>query len=370
MSKPIKASLKSQRTTNPIRNIVDKLAPPQNHPKSFLNLALGDPTLHGNLECPEPFKDGIREALKVDSSAGYMQSIGILAAREAIAKYSCVPGFDVTADDVVIASGCSGALDLVLTGMLDEGDNILVPCPGFPLYQVIAESLGCSVKRYDLKSETGWECDVAAMDAAVDEHTRCIIINNPSNPCGSNFSVPHLVAIAAVARKHGLPIVADEIYAKCVFNGSFSHMHENAGDVPVISVGGLAKEFVVPGWRVGWIVFHDHGASKGKLDAVKTGIRSLTQIVLGATSLIQTAIPSVLCPKAGSEAEAKLKAFHDKYMHVLRSNADMCVKKLADCKEIDAIEPAGAMYLMLKIHANLLEDELSDDAIFSQRLLQ
>ncbi len=151
MSVVIKASQKSKRTTNPIRNIVDNLVPPQNHAKSFLNLALGDPTLHGNLECPSDFKEAIRETLKTDSANGYMQSIGMLPARQAIAEYSCTPGYDVTADDVIIASGCSGAIDLVLTGLLDEGENILVPNPSFPLYQVIAESLGCSVKRYALK---------------------------------------------------------------------------------------------------------------------------------------------------------------------------------------------------------------------------
>ncbi len=208
------------------------------------------------------------------------------------------------------------------------------------------------------------------MDAAVDENTRAIVINNPSNPCGSNFSVEHLKGIAAVARKHKLPIVADEIYAKCVFNGTFTHMHQHAGDVPVISVGGLAKEFVVPGWRVGWIVFHD--ADSGALKDVRVGIRSLTQIVLGANSLIQSAIPAVLRPAAGSAEETRLQEFATNYMNVLRSNAEMCVRICADCKEIDAIEPAGAMYLMLKIHNELMTDEFSngDDTIFSQRLLE
>ena len=102
------------------------------------------------------------------------------------------------------------------------------------------------------------------MDKLVDARTKAIVINNPSNPCGSNFTAEHLVRIAAIARKHSLPIIADEIYGHCVFNGEFSPMHIHSGDVPVLSVGGLAKEFIVPGWRVGWIVIHEKGTGRFK----------------------------------------------------------------------------------------------------------
>ncbi len=86
--------------------------------------------------------------------------------------------------------------------------------------------------------ESSWECDLESMDMLVDSRTKAIVINNPSNPCGSNFTAEHLVQIAAVARKHNLPIIADEIYSGCVFNGQFSPMHVHSGDVPVLSVGG------------------------------------------------------------------------------------------------------------------------------------
>lgn len=118
-----------------------------------------------------------------------------------------------------------------------------------------------------------------SLDKLVDNRTKAIVINNPSNPCGSNFSAEHLVQIAAVARKHNLPIIADEIYGHCVFNGEFSPMHIHSGDVPVLSVGGLAKEFIVPGWRVGWIVIHEKGT--GRFKEIRSGLKSLTQIVLG-----------------------------------------------------------------------------------------
>lgn len=144
----ITASEKSKRTSNPIRNIVDFLQPPVNHPKKLVNLSLGDPTNHGNLFLPEVLKNTMIHALNHNEGNGYAPSVGYLHARKAIAQNNALPSFPISEDDVILASGCSGAIELVLTGLLNEGENILVPKPGFPLYQVISNSLGCSVKYY------------------------------------------------------------------------------------------------------------------------------------------------------------------------------------------------------------------------------
>lgn len=146
----IPSSVKAKRTSNPIRNIVDNLNPPKNHPKKLLNLALGDPTVHGNLHCPTVLEEAVKSLLTVGSANGYLPSSGSTAAKKAIAHYNSTPGYVVSEEDVVIGSGCSGAIDLVLSGLINEGDNILVPKPAFPLYQVITESLGGNVKYYDL----------------------------------------------------------------------------------------------------------------------------------------------------------------------------------------------------------------------------
>jgi len=147
----ISASEKSKRACNPVRNIIDNLNPPVNHPKPLINMALGDPTAYGNLLCPSVFSETIRELLLRNSANGYLPSTGLPAARKAIAAYNSSEGYTIPEDDIFIASGCSGALDLVLTGLLDGGDNVLVPKPNFPLYQVITESLGGHVKYYALK---------------------------------------------------------------------------------------------------------------------------------------------------------------------------------------------------------------------------
>lgn len=118
----IGTSNKAKRTSNPIRNIVDNLNPPKNHPKKILNLALGDPTVHGNLNTPQVMVDAVKEIVEKHSANGYIASVGLPEARKAIAKRDSLPDFPVLEDDVIIASGCSGALDLVLTALLNEGD--------------------------------------------------------------------------------------------------------------------------------------------------------------------------------------------------------------------------------------------------------
>jgi len=364
----ISSSKKSKRTTNPIRNIVDNLKPPKDHPKPFLNLALGDPTAHGNMTCPSVLVEAVQKVLETNSANGYIPSVGAPKAREAIAKYSSSPGYEVSTEDVIIASGCSGAIDLLLSALLDEGDNILVPKPGFALYQVVADSIGASVKHYPLLPDDSWACDLDAMDALIDERTKGILINNPSNPCGSNFTVEHVKAIAAVARKHGLPIIADEIYAGCVFTGTFSPAHICSGDVPVISLGGLAKEFVVPGWRIGWLVVHDKGT--GRLKELAQGIRSLSQIILGGCSLIQGAIPQLLCPAPNSAEQRSLQIFSDCCKNILRENVTLCMRLLADNRVLDVIEPQGAMYALLRINTQYLTSgEIPNDEEFARLLL-
>mmetsp|Transcript_9813 Transcript_9813/g.21837 ORF Transcript_9813/g.21837 Transcript_9813/m.21837 type:complete len:269 (+) Transcript_9813:638-1444(+) len=219
---------------------------------------------------------------------------------------------------------------------------------------------------YPLIAEENWSCDLEQMDALVDSRTKAILINNPSNPCGSNFSAEHLRGIAAVARKHNIMIVADEIYSGLVFKGSFEPMHVHSGDVPVISLGGLAKEFVVPGWRVGWLVLHDKGT--GRLAELKTGIRSLTQIILGATSLIQGAIPRLLCPPPGSADESSLLSFTKEIKNTLRENVALVLKTLSENPVVEPIEPQGAMYVLLRINVHLLRD-IKDDTVFARMLL-
>eukprot|EP00618_Florenciella_parvula_P036621 CAMPEP_0119494578 /NCGR_PEP_ID=MMETSP1344-20130328/18478_1 /TAXON_ID=236787 /ORGANISM="Florenciella parvula, Strain CCMP2471" /LENGTH=335 /DNA_ID=CAMNT_0007530085 /DNA_START=18 /DNA_END=1022 /DNA_ORIENTATION=+ len=295
-------SAKASRTRNPIRAIVDSIAKQKlETDKDMIPLSLGDPTVFGNLKAPDVLVESIVSNARSFKHNGYCHSAGIPSAREAVAQYFGRPDAPLTSDDVILASGGSGALDIAITAALNEGDNLLVPAPGFPLYQVIAESNGASVKQYPLVPERDWEVDCASLEALIDDKTRAILVNNPSNPCGSLFSDNNLREILAIAEKYKLLIISDEIYGTMTFTGhEFTPIAALTTTVPVLAVGGMAKMFCVPGWRVGWIMVIDRNnvLTEG---GMRQGLMNLSQLILGANALVQSAIPAVLIKSTSTD---------------------------------------------------------------------
>lgn len=146
----VNASIISKRTSNPIRAIVDHIKVKPNVNKSMISLALGDPTLFGNFKIHQTCTDAVAKQLHSYKSNGYPPSTGYLHARQAVADKFTLPEAPLTAQDVIITSGCSGALDMCIGVLCNEGDNILLPRPGFSLYQTLADSKGIEVRYYDL----------------------------------------------------------------------------------------------------------------------------------------------------------------------------------------------------------------------------
>lgn len=192
----------------------------------------------------------------------FLKFLGYEESRKAVAEYSSINGLQVTSRDVILCSGCSCALDLCITVLANPGQNILVPRPGFAIYRTLAEGLGIQVKYYDLlvrisaksgatlfnldffcrQPDRQWEVDLAQLESVIDTRTAAIIVNNPSNPCGSVFSREHLSAIIEIAEQNRVPIIADEIYEHFVFKGhSFEPLASLSKNVPILSCSGLTK---------------------------------------------------------------------------------------------------------------------------------
>ena len=347
-------SRQAERTSNPVRNIVDHLKPNPTHPLPCLNFALGDPTSYasqGHLLCPDVLVEAVTKHAREGLHNGYTCSAGALDARQALAAAFSHEGEGckrLTAEDVIIASGGSGALEIVMTALLNEGDVVLIPRPGFALYQVIAQSLGAVALPYELLPEQNWAIDLPALEATIVEYNsssnnnnssssssssrgaiKAILINNPSNPCGNILSKPNLLALLDLARRHYLPIISDEIYGQVCFPGEvFYPLGALTKDVPVLTVGGLAKQFAVPGWRVGWVLIHDPlglldvvaegGKEGGGVSvSVRQGLKNLTQLILGANTLAQSVIPTLFPPTPSPS----LEVFHTNYVQLLAENA-------------------------------------------------
>jgi len=334
---PMKASRHSQETVNPIRKIVDTLSVPPNPNKEPIRLNLGDPTLTGNLPPSDASIRAIEEALHEHKSDGYGPSVGTLAAREAVAQHFATADMPIHADDVILASGASHALDLAITAIADPGENILVPAPGFPLYQTLSQPNGIETRQYNLKMNDGGLVDLDHLESQIDSLTRAIIINNPSNPTGVVFPRSHLEAILRLANKHKLVIIADEIYGDLVYDGAVFHpMASLSPRVPIISVDGIAKRYLVPGWRMGWAIVHDR---YGVLAEVKKGMIALSQKIVGPNSLVQGALPKILRDTPQS--------YFDNIRNVISKNAAIVHEILGRVPGLKPLRPQGAMYGMV-----------------------
>ncbi|XP_065676307.1 tyrosine aminotransferase-like [Hydra vulgaris] len=351
-------SAMSLRTVNPIRRIIDRMKLEPNPELPLISLSIGDPTVFGNLIPHENILVAVEESLRTHKHNGYAPAIGELAARKAIAELMSNPKALLTEQDIIITSACSGAIDICLSTLANPGDSILIPKPGFSLYKTLGFSNGLEVKQYNLLPDCDWEVDLAHLESLIDETTKCIIVNNPSNPCGSVYSKEHLEAIISVAEKHKVLILADEIYAYSVFPGeTFYPMASLTETVPILSCCAISKRFLVPGWRLGWIQIHDRN---NILEELRCRLFDMSTRILGANTIIQGALPRIF-----SETP---KEWLDSNMQFIKDNATIAYSTLSKVKYLKPIQPRGAMYMMVGLDKELL-DVFEDDINFTQRLI-
>ncbi|XP_052866304.1 tyrosine aminotransferase [Anopheles cruzii] len=325
-------------THNPIRAIVDRLNIEPNPSKPLIALSIGDPTTFGNLKPSQETIAAIREVIEAGNGNGYAPANGHLEAREAVARYVQHQG-SVSASDVILCSGCSSALDLCISVLGSAGKNILIPKPGFSIYRTLAEGFGIECRTYDLLPERNWEADLVQLEKLIDEDTCALVVTNPGNPCGSVFRREHLEAIVDIAERHFVPIIADEIYEHFVFPGhEFHSVSSLSRSVPVLSCGGLTKRFLVPGWRMGWIIIHDRN---NVFTEVRKGLVNLSVRILGSNTIIQRALPDIL---SNTPVD-----FFDDLVNRLHHHAEVAYKTVKNIRGLNPIMPGGAMYMMVGI---------------------
>eukprot|EP00656_Telonema_subtile_P030621 TRINITY_DN335_c0_g1_i1.p1 TRINITY_DN335_c0_g1~~TRINITY_DN335_c0_g1_i1.p1 ORF type:complete len:395 (+),score=131.68 TRINITY_DN335_c0_g1_i1:152-1336(+) len=334
-----------------------------NPDKEPVRLSIGDPTKFGNFKCPDHIHEAIFEASKSLAHNGYGPAVGNPQAREAVAASHSYEGHAaLTANDVIMASGCSHALEMsfaVLCNGSHQGgkkSNVLLPNPGFSLYQTICDAYGIEVRTYNLLPETNWCCDLTQLESLIDENTATILVNNPSNPCGSVFPKEHLLEILAIAEKHKIPIIADEIYEEMAFPPYVAEpLASLSTQVPILQVGGLAKRWMAPGWRIGWICVHDR---MDRFKNVRVGLADYATIVLGPCAVLQAAVPSALNDTP--------QEYYDDNIARLKEHAELCFTKCSEIQGLSPVVPQGAMYMMVKIAVD--EMDIDDDVEFCKAI--
>lgn len=350
----------SKRTVNYIRQIVDRIEMPKNPAQPIIPLSIGDPTKYGNLLPPAGVAEEVARVVSTCKHNGYINAMGDDGARAAVAASLSTPAHLVPSSNVAITCGCSHALLLAMDVLCDAGSNVLIPSPGFSLYRTLADYLGVEYRLYNLLAHQNWEVDLVHLESLVTPSTKAILVNNPSNPCGSNYSRQHLQAIVAVAEKHRIPIISDEVYAHMVFEGETFHSLQDVSlRVPILVCGGLAKRYMVPGWRVGWVALCDRDQVLEK-GGVTAGLMRLSQTILGATSFVQAVVPFLLTKTPES--------YYKDSLRILQENAEAFVDAMVGVEGLSIVVPKAAMYCMVGIDMKRFPD-FPSDVEFAQRLL-
>lgn len=344
---------------------MDTIAGKENPNKRVMSMAQGDPSVYPHLRPAETMTAAIVSAVTGNAANGYQPSQGNPACRAALAEHFQVAGRpELMPSNIFMTIGCSEALSHCFAVIAAEGANVLLPKPGFPLYEVLCDYHGIEYRYYDLQPDNGWECDLETMRKGIDSKTAGVLINNPSNPCGNVFSRKHLTDVMALAEKEHLLVIADEVYHGMSFvEEPFTPIAEVNPKVPVMSVCALSKRWLAPGWRVGWISCYDTEEGVLQKAGVQDTILKLCQVSLGPTAPIQAAIPEML--------KNTPQEWYDTVLAALKVSAACCVRR---CREVPglevAAEPQGAMYLMVRIQPGRFRDIGADDVAFAGALLQ
>ena len=219
--------------------------------RSIIHLELGEPDFHP----AAPVVDALRDAVAAGRDR-YCSTRGVPALREAIAEYlKRTRRIDVAAEQVLVAPGCKMALSLALLALVEPGDEVLFPDPSFPIYSSFTRGLGATAVPYGLEERNKFQPDVDEIARKITPRTTLLIFNSPNNPTGTVFSDAVLEKLAALATKHDLWVLADEIYARILFNGEYKSIRALAG-MPerTVIIDGFSKSFAMTGWRLGYAV--------------------------------------------------------------------------------------------------------------------
>ncbi len=350
MSKTIRPAVRTRNITYAVRDIVVLANEVAKTGKEMLYLNIGDPNLF-DFAPPRHMVEATYKAM-LSNYNGYSPSSGIKPALESIAGEADRKNIK-NIQDIFITTGASEAIDICLTALVNEGENVLTPTPGYPLYTAISSKLQNMENPYYLNEENGWQPDLDDIRSKINDKTRAIIIINPNNPTGSNCRIDTLKELIKIAKDNNLLIFADEIYDKLLFEGeSHTSIASLDSDAPMVTFGGLSKNYMVPGFRMGWgIVSGDRNVLKDYIEAINKLLRAR----LSANHPEQYSIPTALDGDQSHLVTANQK---------LTSRRDLTVEMLNAIPGISCVKPEGAFYAFPRLHIN------TPDNIFVSELIR
>ncbi|MBT8138963.1 MAG: pyridoxal phosphate-dependent aminotransferase [Gammaproteobacteria bacterium] len=328
----------------------------------ILKLNIGNPAAFGLLTPDEILQDVIHN---LPDAQGYCASKGLYSARKAIMQDCQIRGIpDVEIDDIYLGNGVSELIVMAMQGLLNSGDEVLIPAPDYPLWTAAVSLCSGKPVHYLCDENNRWQPDIADIESKINENTRAIVLINPNNPTGAVYSKDTLKEIAELARKHQLIVCADEIYDRILYDGAehipFASIAE---DILCLTFSGLSKSYRLAGFRSGWMI-----VTGRKLQAQDflEGLDILSSMRLCANVPAQYAIQTAL---------GGYQSINDLVLPTGRLGAqrDLAYDKLTAIPGVSCVKPKGAIYLFPKLDEEMYpiehDERLMLELLLEQKLL-
>jgi alanine-synthesizing transaminase len=314
-------------------------------------LNIGNPQPFGFDAPPEILVDVIRN---LHLSQGYSDSQGIMSARTAVVQHYQSRGIDITdVDDVWLGNGVSELIQLSLQAMLDDGDEVLIPAPDYPLWTACTSLAGGKPVHYMCDEQSDWMPDVKDMESKITDRTKAIVVINPNNPTGAVYSESVLREIADLAAAHSLVVLSDEIYDKILYDDAVHTTFASiAPDVFTMTFNGLSKAYRVAGFRAGWMMLT---GPRAHATSYLEGITMLTNMRLCANVPAQHAIQTAL---GGRQSIKELILPGGR----LLAQRDAAVTALEAIPGVTCVRPKGALYVFPRLDPKMYP--IADDRQF------
>jgi alanine-synthesizing transaminase len=331
---PIRTARRVDRFTYAIRNIVAEARKVEASGQRVRYLNIGDPVQFG-FQTPPHLVEAVARAMR-DGHNNYTASPGIVEAREAVAADFAARGVHVSPDRVLITSGTSEGLELALTAIVDEGESVLVPSPTYPLYTAVLAKIGAEPLYYRKDPARDWMPDLDHLESLIRPTTRVLVVIDPNNPTGATYPDDLRRELIAIADRHNLVILADEVYGDLAYDGPVAPMATLDADAPIISYSSLSKAYLAPGWRAGWMAV---GATP-RLDAALAAIKKLADGRLCSPGPMQYGVVAALRGDRSHQIT---------FRQELRTRAELTTARLNAIDGIRCVAPRGAFYAMPQV---------------------
>ncbi len=317
----------------------------------IMKLNIGNPAPFGFEAPPEILVDVVRN---LPNSQGYSDSQGIISARTAVVQYYQTHGIDITnVDDVWLGNGVSELIQVALQALLNEGDEVLIPAPDYPLWTAATTLSGGKAVHYLCNEDDGWNPDIEDIRSKITSRTKAIVVINPNNPTGAVYSNNVLRQIADIAAERGLVVMADEIYDKILYDdATHTPFAALAPDVFTLTFNGLSKAYRLAGFRSGWMMIT--GPRRGTESYIE-GITLLTNMRLCANVPAQHAIQTAL---GGRQSIKDLVLPGGR----LLAQRDAAVNALEAIPGVSCVKPKGALYVFPRLDPEMYP--IKDDRRF------